>query len=137
MTSQLKAIVPAGMEGAGPAYGFAPGRVAGGFLFVAGQIGMDRNGNLGQTVQEQASMALNNLELVLKEAGCTLADVVVLNTFHVGDCTTVNEWFLPLKKDIFPAPYPAWTSMGITSLAIPGVLIEISAIAEMPNMRAG
>ncbi|WP_431324671.1 Rid family hydrolase [Rhizobium sp. YTU87027] len=130
---QLKAVVPSGMESTGPTYGFAPGRVANGLLFVAGQIGVDKSGQLGKSVQEQASLALENLGRVLTEAGCGFADVIAMNTYHVGDCTLVNEWFLPLKKDIFPAPYPAWTSMGITSLAIPGALIEISAVAELPN----
>lgn len=127
-----KAVVPAGMEGAAN-YGFAPGRIANGLLYIAGQIGVDASGQLGASAEEQASIALKNLERVLAAAGCTFTDVIVMNTFHVGDCTLVNEWFLPLKRDIFPAPYPAWTSMGVTSLAIPGALIEISAIAEIPK----
>lgn len=129
---QSKAVVPVGMEGAGPAYGFAPGRISNGLLHVAGQIGVDQSGQLGKSAQEQASLALKNLERVLAAAGCDFSHVITLTTFHVGDCTTVNEWFLPLKKDIFPAPYPAWTSMGVTSLAIPGAIIEIAAIAEIP-----
>lgn len=129
---QPKAVVPTRMESFGPTYGFAPGRISNGILHIAGQIGADENG-LAETAEKQASLAFQNLELVLNEAGCTFADVISMTTYHVGDCTTVNEWFLPLKKDIFPAPYPIWTSMGVTSLAIPGAFIEISAVAEIPS----
>ncbi|WP_138464278.1 Rid family hydrolase [Poseidonocella sp. HB161398] len=130
---QTSAIVPAGMESAGPDYGFAPGRVAGGLLFVSGQIGVDGTGALGATEQEQARLALANLGRVLEAAGCGFADIVEMTTMHVGDCTKVNAWFLDLKKDLFADPYPAWTSMGVTSLAIPGALIEISAVAALPQ----
>jgi len=130
---QTSAIVPAGMESSGPDYGFAPGRVAGGLLFVAGQIGVDGTGTLGATEEEQARLALANLARVLEAAGCSFADIVEMTTMHVGDCTKVNGWFLELKKDLFADPYPAWTSMGVTSLAIPGALIEISAVAALPR----
>ncbi len=134
MTTVLrKDVIPAGMESAGPVYGFAPGRISNGFLFIAGQIGVDGDGKLAAGGAAQAELAFEAIGAVLKEAGCTFNDIVAMTTFHVGDCTLVNDWFLPLKKDLFAAPYPAWTSLGVTSLAIPGALIEITAIAELPR----
>lgn len=132
MMTNRKAVIPEAMKSAGPVYGFAPGRIANGFLFIAGQIGMDAEGNLPPTQQEQAKCALLALESILREAGCSFHDLITLTTLHVGDCTTVNEWFLPLKAPLFADPYPAWTSLGVTSLAVPGALIEISAIAALP-----
>jgi enamine deaminase RidA (YjgF/YER057c/UK114 family) len=126
------AVIPAGMEACGPVYGFAPGRIVNGLLFVAGQIGINDDGSFPKTQAEQATLALKNVEAVLKEAGCTFADIIQMNTYHVGDNATVNEWFLPLKKDMFADPYPAWTSCGVTSLALDDALIEISAIAVVP-----
>ena len=126
-------IIPAGMEASGPHYGFAPGRISNGLLFISGQIGFSPDGSIPASAPDQARLAFDGLSRVLQEAGCTLRDIVTLTTLHVGDCTTVNEWFLPLKKDLFAAPYPCWTSMGVTSLALPGALIEIAAIAQMPK----
>lgn len=131
-TNQDTAVIPPGMEFAGPDYGFAPGRIANGLLFIAGQIGVDETGKLGATEQAQAELAFASLNKVLSAAGCSFADIVEMTTMHVGDCTKVNEWFLPLKKDLFSHPYPAWTSLGVTSLAIPGAFIEISAVAKIP-----
>jgi len=124
-------IIPAGMESAGPDYGFAPGRIANGFLFISGQIGVTPEGKIADSVQEQARLALEAIGRILAEAGLDFSDVIELTTFHVGDCTTVNEWFLALKKPLFTDPYPTWTSLGVTSLALPGVYIEIKAIAAL------
>ena len=128
-----KEVIPAGMESAGPEYGFAPARIANGMLYVAGQIGIDSQGKIPASEQEQVKLAFSSLESILAEVGCSFKDIVSMQTFHVGDCTKVNEWFLPLKKDFFSAPYPAWTSVGVSSLALPGALFEINVIAELPD----
>jgi len=130
-TALPTSIVPSGMESAGPDYGFTPGRIANGFLFISGQIGVTPEGKIAGTVQEQARLALAAVGRILAEAGLDFSDVVELVTFHVGDCTTVNEWFLPLKEHLFVEPYPTWTSLGVTSLALPGVYIEIKAVAVL------
>ena len=37
------------------------------------------------------------------------------------------------KDDHVPAPYPAWSAIGVAELVVPGTLVEIRAIAEDPT----
>ncbi|MFF3573383.1 Rid family hydrolase [Nocardia jiangxiensis] len=121
------------MAGDGPTYGFAPGHIAGGYLFVSGQLGLYATGDVPEDPATQGRLALEALGEVLAEAGCTFADVTSLHTFHVGSIAEANIWFLPAKAALFGPPYPAWTAVGVTNLAVDGAIIEISAIAELPD----
>ena len=96
-------------------------------LWIAGQIGIDSNGQPGRTIEEQTRLAFQNLALVLQEAGGSLADVVELVTYHLAmnDLRTVAA----VKAEFFPANYPAWTVVGVTALAFPELLVEVKATA--------
>jgi enamine deaminase RidA (YjgF/YER057c/UK114 family) len=127
------AIVPTSMVSDGPTYGFAAGNAYGGLLFVSGQLGFSMDGDLPSDPASQGQNALHRLGLVLADAGCSFADIVELRTFHIGDLNDANEWFLPAKAELIKEPYPAWTAVGVASLAVDGAVIEISAIAVIPS----
>jgi hypothetical protein len=40
------------------------------------------------------------------------------------------------KDAALPEPYPAWTAIGITELAVPGCLVEIRATAQLRRPAA-
>ncbi len=126
-------VAPAYLEAAQHQYGMAQGRVDGGFVFVSGQIGFTPDGQPAADPAEQGRLALTHLGAILTEAGCTFDDVVELTTYHVGGVAAANTWFLPIKAAFFGAPYPAWTAVGVADLAIPGAVIEIAAIAKLPE----
>ena len=57
---------------------YSPGISAGGFIFVSGQ-GPLRPGSrnpVGETIEDQAKLTLENVQLVLTQAGCTMDDCV-------------------------------------------------------------
>jgi len=61
---------------------FCKATVAGDFVFVSGQIGMDANGFLVEGgIVPQTRKTIENLIEILKEADCTLADVVKANVW--------------------------------------------------------
>jgi enamine deaminase RidA (YjgF/YER057c/UK114 family) len=39
--------------------------------------------------------------------------------------------FGSVKNDYLKDPYPAWTAIGVAALFMPGVLVEIRAIAKL------
>lgn len=111
-------------------YHFSPGFEAGGFLFVSGQIGLHPSGLVPSDPSEQARIAFERLGAVLAEAQLSYDDIVSITSHHVGDVAGIFDWF-PAVKDVFLAPpYPAWTAIGVSGLAIPELVIEISAIAR-------
>jgi len=96
-------------------------------VWVSGQVGMDEKGVAGEGIEAQARIAFKNLERVLEEAGCSLADVVELMTFHtsMGDI----RGFAKVKAEFVPENYPAWTAVGVKELVMPQLLVEIRATA--------
>jgi enamine deaminase RidA (YjgF/YER057c/UK114 family) len=120
-------INPPGSENLYDTWQFSQAVRVGNNLWVAGQIGIDQDGQAGANVEAQARLAFKNLETVLAEAGGSLADVVELVTYHLSmdDLHT----FAAVKSEFFREDYPAWTVVGVTALALPELLIEVRATA--------
>jgi 2-iminobutanoate/2-iminopropanoate deaminase len=111
-----------------PAFGpYSPGVRAGGFLYVAGQAGIDPETGepAGSTLVDQARQAMRNLEAVLR-AGGSRPDLVVNTTVlvaDVGEFAVVNEMF----AEMFPVDPPARMTMQVP---LPmGLLISIGCVA--------
>jgi 2-iminobutanoate/2-iminopropanoate deaminase len=105
---------------------------AGGFVFCAGQIGIDPvSGELADGVQAQADRVLKNLAGVLDAAGLTLADVVKTTCFlaDIGDFQAFNEVYARYFTD---AP-PARSTFAVAALPR-GARIEVEAIAARPSV---
>jgi 2-iminobutanoate/2-iminopropanoate deaminase len=106
--------------------------VCGGFLFTAGQIGIDpKTGKLaGDNVKAQALQALKNLSAVLSEAGASCDDVVKTTIFlkDMGDFSAVNE----IYGEYFRQSHPARSTIQAAALPL-GALVEIEAIAMAPG----
>jgi 2-iminobutanoate/2-iminopropanoate deaminase len=100
---------------------------AGGFLFLAGQIPLDPNGNLVDgDVVVQARRVLDNIGAVLKAAQLTYADVVRTTVFlaDLNDMAAMNQVY----ATYFSEPYPARATVQVARLPR-DVRIEIEAIA--------
>jgi reactive intermediate/imine deaminase len=106
---------------------------SGGLLFLSGIVPVDGDGKLvGEgDVVEQARQVFRNMELVLRAAGCTFADVVKVTLFlhDVSDRAKIN----PVRQEVFGDARPASTLVEISGLAIPGALLEIEAVAAIPS----
>lgn len=101
-------------------------------VFVAGQIALDTDGNVvgAGDLRAQATRVFENLRACLAAAGASFADVVKLNTYVVN----LNADDLPVIREVrsgyLPADNPpASTLVGVTALAVEGLLIEVEAIA--------
>lgn len=123
-------IVPPGMENIRSRFQYAPGVLVGNTLYVAGQLGRDENLNVITDPEAQMTRAFENLGKVLAAAGASFDDIVDLQTFH----TDMRDLalFMQVKNRFFsPDRVPAWTGIGVTSLAMPGLICEIKCTAVL------
>ena len=104
--------------------------VAGGFVFVSGQIPVRPGGDptevAGQTMQEQTRQALRNVQTILETAGSSLEKVVKVTVLLARPdlYKEMNEAY----AEFFPGRKPA-RAMARFGADIPGVLVAIDAIA--------
>jgi reactive intermediate/imine deaminase len=79
---------------------------AGGFLFLAGQLPMDGQGNVvGDDVQAQTRLVLELIAATLARAGAAMADVVRVNVWlgDLADFAAFNEEYRRHFSEGFPA----------------------------------
>jgi reactive intermediate/imine deaminase len=109
-----------------PAGAYSQGIQAGGFVFVAGQAGIDPiTGRLvGESIEEQTSQALRNVEAILGSAGLGLGQLVA-TTAYLADMSLFARYDEAYRR-LVPDPLPARATVGAQ---LQGLLVEISAIA--------
>ncbi|HXP74486.1 MAG TPA: RidA family protein [Stellaceae bacterium] len=134
MTDQRKtALNPPGV--AKPIRGYYSNCVrvnAGPLLFIAGQVALDANGHVvgGGDVRAQTIQALENMRAILRANGADMSDVVSV-TVYVTDIAFLDQ-ITDIRMKYFPNNGPASAIVQIARLAIPELLIEISAVAAVP-----
>ena len=116
------------LPGSTPIAPYSPAVEAGGFVFVAGQVGFDpvKREYYGDTIEEQTRGALENLKFVLETAGSSMEKVVKTLIFltDVNDFDKVNE----IYAKYFDKNPPARSCVQVADLP-KGALMEIEAIA--------
>lgn len=106
---------------------------AGRLVFVSGCVAADERGRTvgGSDVVAQARQVHENLKKCLAAAGATFADVCKVTVFlkNVADRERVNT----VRKEYFGASRPASTLVEISRLVRDDLLVEIEAIAVLPE----
>ncbi len=102
-------------------------------LFISGVAPLDGDSNLvgGDDVAAQARKTLENIGAILEAAGTSFANVLKVTVYllDVNDRHAIN----PIRQEFFGEARPASTLIGISELAIPGMKIEIEAVAAVPS----
>ncbi len=130
MSTNVKRIIPASMKAYYESYHFAPAVIDGDHLRCSGVIGTGADGKCSSDPETQFTQAFESLGAVLAEAGVDASAITEMTTFHVGLQEHMAA-FMKVKDRFIADPYPAWTAIGITELAIPGGLVEIRVTARM------
>ena len=120
----------------GPARGFSHATVAGGLVWLGGQIGSDATGKVAEPgdIVAQYARAVRNVSIALRAAGSAPADVVKL-TYYVTDLKAYKDNLRAIGgayREVFGHHYPASTLVEVRSLFDPDALIEIDAVALSP-----
>lgn len=99
-------------------------------VFIAGQVALDKAGNLvGQDdFRAQSQQVFENLRAALDAAGGSFRDVIKLNTYvvdvsHLAEFRGVRDRYIELKNP------PASTTVQVTRLFRPEFLVEVEAVA--------
>jgi enamine deaminase RidA (YjgF/YER057c/UK114 family) len=121
-------IVPPSMALLAERAGYAPAVKVGSTVYCAGQVGRTDDLDVIADPGQQFLRAWENLRTVLAAAGCTFEDVVDMTTYHV-DMQQHMAVFRSVKDSVFPRGTCAWTCIGVSALARPGLLVEIKCIA--------
>lgn len=110
----------------------SPAVRAGGLVFTAGTTGVHpaTGEPVGSDILSQGRQALDNIKAALEAAGTSMDHVVKVICYftNLDDRPAFNE----LYKTYFKKGMPARTGIQIARLS-PGILIEIEAIAVMPD----
>ncbi|QWW72395.1 RidA family protein [Rhizobium sp. WYJ-E13] len=113
-----------------PAVGpYSQGIVAGGLLFVSGQLPIDpKTGELPEDMLQQMRQCLANVEAIAIAAGTSLAKTVK-TTVLVTDLSRFSE-FNEIYGRAFAAPYPARACYEVSALPR-GAKVEIEAVIAL------
>jgi 2-aminomuconate deaminase len=117
-------------------------KVAGGFVFVSGTSSRraddtiagaeaDELGTTALDIRVQTRAVLENIRDLLAEVGAGLADLVSVTTYLVSmnDFGGYNEVY----GEFFDEGGPARTTVAVHQLPHPHLLIEIQAVALLPD----
>ena len=108
----------------------------GAMVFVRGQIGQDLDTSASVAVGDaagQAEQAMANIAMLLKEAGAELEHVTKITIYLIDPryreavYRVVGRWL----KGVFPVS----TGIVVSALARPEWLVEIDAIAVIPDTK--
>jgi enamine deaminase RidA (YjgF/YER057c/UK114 family) len=119
-----------------PAPGFSHVAVASGTRVVhfAGQVALAPDFALvgGEDLYEQTRAAMQNLKVAMDAAGVGWDDIVrrTIYTLQPTEYETITR---AIDSVTGGADHPAQTIVGVTGLAVPGLLIEIECTAVLPG----
>ncbi len=98
-------------------------------VFLSGQLAWDKNGNTAGKGDMPAQLRQigENLKDALEEAGGSLSDIVKITTF----VTDMDQFFtcIDVREEYFGPGWPTSTTVEVSRLAHPDMLIEVEAIA--------
>ena len=120
-------------DGLYPKFGMNPGVATRDFVFAGGMAldleTLQRKAE-ADTIAAETRIALEEIEAILAEAGCTLRDVVK-TTCYLSDDSYRKEFWQAYTEKFGEGPYPARTTLVV---GIAGdCRVEIDAVARRPK----
>jgi enamine deaminase RidA (YjgF/YER057c/UK114 family) len=114
--------------------GYNQGEVVSGHartLYCSGQTAMGADGTPKHAgdMAAQVTLSLDNLEVILGEAGMSLANIVRLNVYTTDVDLLFQHYGILAARLGAAGVTPTSTMLGVTRLAIPTLLVELEATA--------
>lgn len=97
------------------------------WLYVSGQVGVSRGGEVPEDPRQQIELAWSNLIAVLADAGMTAHDLVKVDGFITRQ--DMVPMFRELRERHFSGHAAATTLVVVAGLAEPHLKVEIQAVA--------
>jgi enamine deaminase RidA (YjgF/YER057c/UK114 family) len=105
------------------------------FLFIAGQVGVDKSGTIvSEDFDAQCLQTFTNIEVALKSQGAGWGNIVEFTTYMVHSQDI--QKFMKFRLREFPkmfanGAYPPNTLLMIDRLVQEGLLVEVSVVAAL------
>ncbi|MFX1567659.1 MAG: RidA family protein [Promethearchaeota archaeon] len=121
----IEKVFPEGATVAGP---YSPGVKVGNFIFVSGQ------GPAGgaMDIEDQTETALEKIKEIIEAAGSSILNIVKITVFmkNINDFTKMNKTYKDFfEKNGVTEIFPTRSTVEVSNFPVPGMLIEIDAIA--------
>ena len=102
-----------------------------GIIWISGLVGMNFDGTIPESTQDQFDIAMNDLNTCLVAAGGSSKNVVKVRVFltDISDRIIIN----PKRIEYFGEHKPASTLLEISALVDPRMKVEIEAEAVITN----
>jgi len=104
-------------------------------VHMKGQVSLSKEGNIvgEDDIEKQVTQALENIQSVLASFGGRMEDIYSL-THHVTD---IDEFMKTghIRNQYFKPPYPVTTTVEVSRLYNPKLMVEITGSAEIPLDR--
>ena len=97
-----------------------------------GVIGTGEKGKLPEDIKEEFRNAWSGIGKLLAECNISYDDIVEYTSYHVDLQANMGD-FMSVRDEFLSEPWPAWTAIGITELAIPGARVEIRVMAKLKD----
>jgi 2-iminobutanoate/2-iminopropanoate deaminase len=131
----IDAINPPGVWSPFGAFSMAVIQGHGQVVHLKGQVALDQQGQVvgAQDMRAQVRKVLENIKSVLTSMGGEMGDVISL----VHYATDIEQFMGTgdIRKEFFATPYPVTTTVQVARLYHLDLLIEITAVAEIPQER--
>jgi enamine deaminase RidA (YjgF/YER057c/UK114 family) len=111
---------------------FSEATKSNGFLLCSGVIGTGEKGKLPEDIKEEFRNAWSGIGKLLAQCNISYEDIVEYTSYHVDLQTNMRD-FMQVRDEFLSEPWPAWTAIGITELAVPGARVEIRVTAKLKN----
>ena len=103
-----------------------------GLLFISGQVDWNQQYEIVEkSVEGQTRRALNNLKIVLENAGSSVDQLLHVRAYVRGELGEQMSTIAPIFSEFLGESRPALTGIGVASLASPEILVEIEAVASV------
>ena len=107
---------------------FSPGLLVDGTLYIAGQTGSDlKTGQLPEDFDAEVKQCLDNIGLILKEAGMSFDDAVAVQVYLTD--MSLFPRLNAVYTTYFKEPRPARTTVGVAKL-VGTARIEVTVTAH-------
>jgi 2-iminobutanoate/2-iminopropanoate deaminase len=104
-------------------------------VHLKGQVSLDRQGQVvgHGDMRAQVRKTLENVRDVLASMGGQMGDVISL----VHYATNIDAFMQTgdIRREFFAEPFPVTTTVQVERLYRPELMIEITAVAEIPRSR--
>jgi 2-iminobutanoate/2-iminopropanoate deaminase len=104
-------------------------------VYLKGQVALDKDGRVvGKgDMAAQTRKTLENIQTVLATVGGAMGDIFSLTQF----VTDIKQFMKTgdIRREFFQEPFPVTTTVQVVCLYDPDLLVEITAMAEIPQDR--